>query len=117
MFNMKISKTFDLSLTKATVYLNINNLFNYKVFFYNYAFSDGVGGTDFDNYMKSLHLPQYSSSYYDPIRDNEKGYYIAGNDKVGDLRSSSKPYINNPDNDVFTYGDAREIWFGIRFDF
>ena len=117
MFNMKISKTFDLALTKATVYVNVNNLFNYKVFLHNYAFSDGVGGTDFDNYMKSLHLPEYNSSYYDPIRDKANGYYIPGNDKVGDLRSSSKPYINNPNNDVFTYGDPREIWFGIKFDF
>ena len=67
--------------------------------------------------MKSLHLPQYSDSYYDPIRDVANGYYIAGDDKIGDLRSADKPYINDPDNDIFTYGFPREIWFGIKFDF
>ncbi len=112
MMNMKISKTFDIPLTKMTVYVNINNLFNTKVFLHNYAFSSG---TDLDNYMKSLHLPQYSEHYYDAIRTATD--YQPGNDKVGDLRSSGKSYINDPDNDVFTYGDPRDIWFGIRFDF
>ncbi len=115
MFNMKISKTFDLPLVKATVYVDINNLFNRKVFLYNDAFSDGVGGTDFNNYMKSLHLPQYNDSYYDPIRTATD--YQTGNDKIGDLRSADKPYINDPNNDIFTYGNPRQIWFGIRFDF
>lgn len=117
MVNLKISKTFDFNFIKATFYVDINNLFNRKVFMYNYAFSDGIGGTDFTNYMKSLHLPQYSQSYYDPIRDPKKGYYMPGNDKLGDLRSAGKPYINDPDNAFFTFGQPRAIWFGTRFDF
>ena len=115
MVDLKISKTFDLDFTKATVYLDVNNIFNRKIFLYNYAFSDGVGGTDFTNYMKSLHLPEYSDSYYDPIRTETD--YIPGDDQIGDLRSSDKPYINDPNNDIFTYGQARQIWFGIKFDF
>ena len=117
MVDMKISKTFDFDFIKATFYVDINNLFNRKVFLYNYAFSDGIGGIDYTNYMKSLHLPEYSQSYYDPIRDEENGYYIPGDDKLGDLRSDEKPYINDPDNEIFTFGLVREVWFGIRFDF
>ncbi len=114
---MKISKTFDFDFIRATFYVDINNLFNRKVFMYDYAFSDGIGGTDYTNYMKSLHLPEYSKSYYDPIRDIENGYYVPGKDKLGDLRSKEKPYINDPDNEIFTFGQPREVWFGIRFDF
>lgn len=117
MIDLKISKTFDLAFTKATFYIDVNNLLNRKVFLFNYAFSDGIGGTDYTNYMKSLHLPEYSAPYYDSIRDEANGYYVSGDDKIGDLRSADKPYINDPNNDMFTYGFPREIWFGIRFDF
>lgn len=139
MLNMKISKTFDLSLVNATVYIDVNNLFNRKVFFYNDAFSSD---TDRLKYFKSLHLPEYKDSYYDEIRDETKGEYlytgyvytqdvtnpwsgktyqegdvVRGEDKIADLRSADKLYINDPDNDIFTYGNPRQIWVGIRFDF
>ena len=140
MFNMKISKTFDLNLTKATIYIDINNLFNRKVFLYNdAAFSSA---TDRINYFESIHLPGYADSYYNDIRDEKNGYYlypgyvytqdvtnpvsgishkkgdvVTGEDKIGDFRSADKPYINNPDNDIFTYGNPRQIWMGIRLDF
>lgn len=139
MFNMKISKLFDLSLMKATFFIDINNLFNRKVFLYDNAFSDA---DDRLTYFKSLHLPEYRDSYYDEIRNETKGEYlyagyvytedvtnpwsgkthqkgdvVTGEDKIGYLRSADKPYINDPDNDIFTYGNPRQIWFGIRFDF
>lgn len=117
MVNMKISKTFDFNFIQPTFYINISNLFNRKVFMYNYAFSDGIGGTDFRNYMKSLRLPEYSQSYYDPIRDEENGFYMPGDDELGDLRSNEKPYINDPDNEIFTFGQPRQVWLGVRFDF
>ncbi len=82
-----------------------------------YSFAGGIGGQDFDNYMASLHLPMYNSPLYDALRTQFPGLYVAGNDKVGDLQSSSKPYINNPDNDFFIFGQPRDIWFGIRVDF
>jgi len=139
MINMKISKTFDLSLMKATFFVDIKNLFNRKVFFYNDAFSSD---TDRLSYFKSLHLPNYKDSYYDAIRDETTGEYlypgyvytqevtnpwsgetyqqgdvVKGEDKIGDLRSGDKLHINDPDNDIFTYGNPREIWLGIKFDF
>ena len=65
--------------------------------------------------MKSLHLPEYSDSYYDDIRTETD--YQPGNDNIGDLRSADKPYIDNPNNDIFTHGNPRQIWTGIRFEF
>lgn len=117
MVDLKISKTFDLDFTQATVYIDVNNFFNNKIFLYNYAFAGGVGGTDYINYMKSLRLPEYSDPYYDPIRNEAAGEYLPGDDKIGDLRSSDKPYINDPNYDIFTFGQIREVWFGIKFDF
>jgi len=147
--NMAISKTFDLKGAKATLTVDILNLFNTKIFTYKYAFAKGIGSEtgpsqDFKNYMASLHLKDYKDSYYDPIRDEEKGEYlypgyvytkditdpetgeiihhkgevVRGEDHIGDVRSSKKPHINNPNLDIFTFGnEPRSIWIGLRIDF
>jgi hypothetical protein len=119
--NLKLSKKFELNLVNVTLYMDINNLFNNKQFLYQYAFADWgtspTAGSDFEDYMSSLHLPDYADPYYDSVRDEKNGKYIAGNDKIGDLRSKDKPYINDPNNDIFLFGNARAIWFGIMLDF
>ena len=148
--NLKLSKTFNVGFLKATAYLNINNLFNNKQFLYNYAFYGVNNGTisstnpptDFTNYMSSLHLTDYQSSYYDADRNEATGAYlypgyvytqdvtnpvsgithkkgdvVSTEDKVGDMHSSDKPWINSPDMDLFTFGYTRAIWMGLRFDF
>jgi outer membrane receptor protein involved in Fe transport len=142
--DMKISKTVDVGLLKATIYLDVNNLFNNKYFQYNYAFAGGGGsasGTDYQNYLASLHLSQYSNPYWDAVRSETTDSYLypgyvyrssgtnsitgvshkAGDvvceDKIGDLHSTDKPWVNDPNVDLFTYGTYRSVWFGIRFDF
>ncbi len=143
MVNLRLSKTFNIGFIKATAYLDVNNLFNNKIFMYNYAFYGGNGsasGSDFQAYMASLHLKEYADPYWDPIRDETKGDYlypgyvytkdvvdqwgiehkkgeVVQEDHIGDMRSKDKPWINDPNVDIFTYGYARSIWFGIRFDF
>jgi hypothetical protein len=90
--------------------------------------------------MASLHLADYSDAYYGPIRDEAKGNYlypgyvytqdltdqwgaahkkgdVVGEDKIGDMRSSAKPHVNDPNVDLFTYGNPRSIWFGVQVDF
>lgn len=139
MVNMKLSKTFNLKYVNATLSVDVRNLFNTKVFLYNYAFLNGLGtaanpGSDFLSYMSSLHLEEYKGSYYDEIRTEKgvngktvdaylyPGYVrsdgsVVGEDHVGDMRSSGKPDINDPNIDIFTYGNPRSIWFGLRIDF
>ncbi|HKJ80847.1 MAG TPA: TonB-dependent receptor, partial [Ignavibacteriaceae bacterium] len=146
--DLKLSKTFNVGFLNATAYLNVNNLFNTKTFLYQYAF-ERIGGdvsynvtSDFQSYMASLHLSQYSSSYYNAVRNESSDSYlypgyvyktdgtnsvtgishkagnvVTGEDHVGDLHSSSKPWINGPNADLFTYGYTRSFWFGIKFDF
>jgi outer membrane receptor protein involved in Fe transport len=143
--NLKLSKSFNVGFLTATAYVNVNNLFNFKQFLYNDAFYGGDGsasGTDYESYMASLHLNAYQGSYYDAIRNEATGSYlypgyvyqqdetdpisgithkkgstVGSEDQVGDMHSASKPWINSPDADLFTYGMTRSVWMGIKFDF
>jgi outer membrane receptor protein involved in Fe transport len=143
LMNMKLSKSIFIAGVKATAFLNINNVFNTKVFLYNYAFAGGNGsatGVDYTAYLASLHLSDYKAPYYDAIRNENTGSYLYpgyaytqditdqwGNfhrqgevvrgDAIGDMHSPAKPHINDPNVDVFTYGNARSVWFGVQFDF
>ena len=117
--DMKLSKTFDFKFAKTTLYIDVSNIFNNKVNWMSngWAWRDGTNGIDYNNYFSSLHLSIYDSPEYDNLRELNPGMYIAGNDKVGDLRSASKPYINDPDNAMFLFGEPRNIWFGARIEF
>jgi hypothetical protein len=119
MLDLKITKTFKVGGLRVSMFLDVNNLLNIKVnqMYNGYAFAGRIGGQDFNNYMASLHLPMYDSPLYDQMRSQYPGLYVAGSDKVGDLKSDSKPYINDPDNDFFLYSQPRDIWFGLRVDF
>jgi hypothetical protein len=117
--DLKITKSINVAGINVSIFLDIDNLLNNKINLMSsgYCFAGNIGGQDFDNYMASLHLPMYNSPLYDQLRSQFPGQYVAGNDKVGDLSSDSKPYINNPDNDFFLFGQPRDIWFGVRVDF
>jgi hypothetical protein len=117
MVDLKLSKTLSFLGVSATLFLDINNVFNFKVSLLNKQYAFNSLGTDFNDYMTSLHLPQYNSSDYDALRTANPGKYIAGNDKPGDLNSTGKPYINDPNYSYFVFGQPRDIWFGIKIDF
>ena len=127
--DMKLSKMFSIAGLSATVYIDVDNILNSKVNLMSTenAFSsqltsannyDGSEQSDEANYLASLHLPMYASPDFVTLRQAYPGLYIPGNDKVGDLRSSTKPYINDPDlASIFLYGQPRDIWFGLKIDF
>ncbi len=108
----------DLRLTKYveildalwSFYLEVNNVFNFKTFSgsVNYGFSDAI---DRENYLSSLRLPLYSGESY------QEAGLTAGNDKVGELRSKEKPYIDDPNLTHSLWGTPRSIVFGIRVGF
>ncbi len=117
MVNLKLTKNVSIGGITTSFYLDVDNVFNIKtnIMYQGYAFDDGIGGqSDFKNYMASLHLPMYNSPAYDKLRAANPGQYVAGNDKVGDTNSTSKPYIVNPSNTYWYYGQPRDIWFGMR---
>jgi outer membrane receptor protein involved in Fe transport len=123
MVDLKIDKKVEFLGTTASFYIDVSNLFNFKVSLMadGYCFERESGDmeewSDFTKYLASLHLPMYKSAKYDDLRAANKGLYIAGNDKVGDLRSEEKPYINDPKYSFWLYEQPRDIWFGVRFNF
>ncbi len=70
-FELRISKDFVLAGNRAQFFVDVENLFNRKTL----NFNGTVDGNDFNDYFRSLHLPQ--SEFYDNI---------PGNDKPGDYR-------------------------------
>lgn len=124
MMDMKVTKTFNIFGVKPTLFIDIDNVFNIKVnrMHDGYCFERGSGDMegwrDYFNYMGSLRLPIYKGEKYDELRDKFPGYFIAGHDEVGDLRSEKKPYINDPNlSTLWLYGEPRDIWIGLRFSF
>ncbi len=131
--DMKLTKNFKVAGLDVAAYLNVTNVLNLKVnemgnlyaFSGDLAGSPGPGqagetfnGSDEAYYLASLHLPMYNSALYDQLRAKYPGYFIPGHDQIGDLRSASKPYINNPDYaDLFLYSQPRDIWLGIQVNF
>ncbi|MGB2869523.1 MAG: TonB-dependent receptor [Bacteroidota bacterium] len=105
--DLRLEKHLDLAGVELAAYVEANNLFNYKNFnpSTNYGFSDSY---DRDAYLRSLHLPLYSGSVY------QAAGLTAGDDKVGDLRSDDKTYINDPNLTHSLWGVTRAITFGIQ---
>ena len=116
MVDFRLSKRFKVNDTRFTFYVDVDNIFNIKVSYMGkeYPFLDD---TDRNTYLRSLHLPMYDSPEFDDLRVKNEGLYVAGDDKVGDLRSDDKPYINDPNIDFLLYGEKRQIWFGLKMDF
>ncbi|MBD3373481.1 TonB-dependent receptor [candidate division KSB1 bacterium] len=116
MVDMRLSKMVRAMGTNLTFYVDVENIFNIKVS----HLSDGYpfdGGSDRNAYLRSLHLPMYDSPEFDKLRELNPGLYIGGDDKVGDLRSDDKPYINDPNINFLMFGQKRQVWFGVKMDF
>ena len=126
MVDLRLSKSLNLFGFNTTFFIDVSNLFNIKVSLLNrgYAFrrksvdsGNFVEWDDTKKYLSSLHLPLYNSPEFDNLRSQNPGLYLPGDDKVGDLRSDDKPYINDPDYSYFIYGQPRDFWFGLKIDF
>ena len=120
-WDMRVTKLMDFGRSEVRFYTDVSNVFNQEITLLhiggnNAAFS---GGSDFRDYMASLHLPMYDSPEFDELRANSpEGYYTPGNDTPGELRSAEKPYINDP-NKMNLWGAIypRDIWFGLTVSF
>ncbi len=108
--DLKLSKYFNIAGGTWVIYLEARNVFNFKIFkgSVNYGFSSA---DDRRSYLESLHLPLYRGKAY------QDAGLTAGNDKIGDLRSPEKPYINDPNLTHSLWGNPRNIIFGLRIEF
>ncbi len=107
-FDARIQKHISIGRFEFNLFADIRNVFNIKRL-------NGEGfenEADYRDYMTSLHLPMYSESKYanDPL-------YTTGDDKVGDVRSDDKPYIDMPNANFMAWTRPRSVILGILFEF
>lgn len=81
-FDIKLSKTFSSGKTRIKFFMDIYNVFNLKNFS-TYGFIDAF---DWDDYMKSLHLPSR-------ITDKLEYIGIPGDDQPGSYRASGTKFV------------------------
>jgi hypothetical protein len=83
--DMRLSKNFRFGRANLQFFADVSNLLNFRYF----GGSSGFFGTrDFDNYMKSLHLPDFADQFKTAI-----GYVnVPGSDQPGDYRKDGVPY-------------------------
>ena len=112
--DIRLSKSLDFGTFDIQFYVQINNVFNAKV-----LSSTGFSrfNFDYDNYMKSLHLPEDIANY-----DNQRYYNVPGSDQPGDYRRNNAEYtpieavsnINNiekPIEDLIYFDSATRRYY------
>jgi len=139
--DIRLSKNFTFNKLNLQFFMDIYNLFNFKVV--DNAIGYSVDGDDYNKYMKSLHLAYESFSDFpkDEKGNPKTGYfndknntvYIFGSDKPGDYRTGpyipwddsapesekakwreNKSYIDMPNQQYFTFLNLRNMYFGLR---
>ncbi|MFH0991102.1 MAG: TonB-dependent receptor [bacterium] len=112
--DLKINKRFSIANMNVELFADINNVFNTKFMDHTTGFSSTGENSDQETYYKSLCLPIYDNPAFDQLRQQNPGFYLPGNDQLGDVKSDDKPYIHMPSRDFLIYRDLRYVTFGIR---
>jgi hypothetical protein len=109
--DLSLSKNISVAGTALTLFMDVHNVFDWQE-----LSSQGFDG-DRDLYLESLHLelwkeePYLSRGVGNPPAEGEEP------DKIGELRSDEKPWINDPNRTFMMYLDPRYVQFGVRFSF
>jgi len=83
--DMRLSKNFQFGSANLQFFIDVSNLLNFRYFPGTYGF---FGNRDYDNYMKSLHLPEFPAQFKTAI-----GYVnIPGEDRPGEVRKDGVSY-------------------------
>jgi outer membrane receptor protein involved in Fe transport len=107
----RLNKTISYAGINMNVFMEVQNLLDWWYLDPN-GFGGGVTKGDKEEYLKSLKLDIYN----DPIFAESEGYE-PGNDKVGELCSDEKPYINDPNITFLAFHNPRTLVFGVKMDF
>ncbi len=105
--DLRINKRLRVGRFGFEIFADINNVLNNK-YINNGAFRDTE---DREAYYESLHLSMYEGEGYENLG------LTAGDDKLGDIKSDDKPYINMPSIGFRTYMNPRNITLGVRVNF
>jgi outer membrane receptor protein involved in Fe transport len=139
--DLRVARDFYIRPFRLKLYVDITNLFNFKIWPYlsDIATPSGfVDGNDYTSYMRSLRLPEDMVDEFKYVPLN--GY---GDDRPGDYRPDDVPfdplesnlnndpeierrnqerikkksYIDNPGMTYLQFLDPRDIFLGIRLSF
>jgi outer membrane receptor protein involved in Fe transport len=139
--DLRLSRDFHIKPLRLKFFVDITNLFNFKIWPYlaDVGMPSGfVSGNDYDSYMQSLRLPQDLADEIKYIPEN--GY---GDDNPGDYRPDDVPfdplelnpnndpeierrnqeridkksYIDNPGMTYLQFLNPRDIYLGLRLSF
>jgi hypothetical protein len=106
--NASLNKAISYAGINMNVFMEVQNLFDWK-----YLDPNGFGpGDDKKDYLNSLKLKIYD----DPLFEDNPTYE-GGNDKVGDLCSDEKPYINDPNITFLAFHNPRTFVVGLKLAF
>jgi len=105
----RLNKNISYAGINMNVFMEVKNLLDWK-----YLDPNGFGGAgdDKESYLNSLKLDIYD----DPLFEDNPTYE-PGNDKVGELCSEEKPYINDPNITFLAFHNPRTFVFGVKLDF
>jgi hypothetical protein len=109
--DLSVSKSLSIAGSEVTLFMDVHNVFDWQ------EFSSQAFDGDKDLYLESLRLEMYNEEPYfsrnigTPPAEGEEP------DKVGELSSDVKTWINDPNRDFMMYLDPRYVQFGIRFSF
>jgi len=95
--NARLSKNFNIAGNRVMVFADVSNLLNLKYMYFSPynpmggPFEGSVGGSDWDNYMTSLHMPD---EFWEDIEDTEMTYNnIEGDDRPGTYRERDVDFV------------------------
>jgi hypothetical protein len=95
--NARLSKNFNLGASRVMVFADIQNLLNLKYMYFSPynpmggPFEGLVGGSDWDSYMTSLHMP---TEFWDDVSEDEMTYNnITGDDRPGTYRDRDVDFV------------------------
>jgi hypothetical protein len=95
--NARLSKNFNLGGSRVMVFADIQNLLNLKYMYFSPynpmggPFEGLVGGSDWDNYMTSLHMP---NEFWAEVDEVEMTYNnIVGEDRPGTYRERDIDFV------------------------
>lgn len=102
--DLRINKRMRVGRFGFELFADINNVLNSK-----YINGGGFRNQDDrDAYYRSLHLPMYEGEGYQALG------LTPGDDKLGDVKSDDKSYINMPSRGFLMYMNPRSVTLGVR---
>jgi len=116
-FDARVQKRISLGGgARVTIFADIQNVFDLQYISSSYG-SNWIGDEgDEEDYLMSLRLPLWGEyEWYEGMV--KSGELIVGTDKIGDIKSDDKPWIDMPNRDHLTFRNPRVITVGLTFNF